>query len=92
MIGDDGMYHGQIILTMVSKPILKASEGPEYCQSDIKVAFGTMDAIKERDTSKKTIRNPYGAENSANLMRDDFIPRKYLTFLKLSHLEEKERC
>jgi hypothetical protein len=82
MIGDDGMYHGQIILTMVSKPILKASEGPEYCQSDIKVAFGTMDAIKERDTSKKTIRNPYGAENSANLMRDDFYSKKVFDVLE----------
>lgn len=82
MIGDDGMYHGQIILTMVSTPILKASEGPEYCQSDIKVAFGTMDGIKERDTSKKTIRNPYGAENSANLMRDDFYSKKVFDVLE----------
>lgn len=82
MIGVDGMYHGQIILTMVSTPILRTSEGPEYCQSDIKVAFGTMDGIKERDTSKKTIRNPYGAENSANLMRDDYYSKKVFDVLE----------
>lgn len=82
MIGNDGMYHGQIILTMVSAPILRPSEGPEYCQSDIKVAFGTMDGIKERDTSKKTIRNPYGAEDAANVMRDDLYKKQFFDVLE----------
>ena len=82
MIGDDGMYHGQIILTMVSTPILRSSEGPEYCQSDIKVAFGTMEGIKERDTSKRTIRNPYGAEDAANVMRDDLYKRQFFDVLE----------
>ena len=82
MIGDDGMYHGQIILTMVSTPILRSSEGPEYCQSDIKVAFGTMESIKERDTSKRTIRNPYGAEDAANVMRDDLYKRQFFDVLE----------
>ena len=82
MIGDDGMYHGQIILTMVSAPILRPSEGPEYCQSDIKVAFGTMEGIKERDTSKRTIRNPYGAEDAANVMRDDLYKKQFFDVLE----------
>lgn len=82
MIGDDGMYHGQIILTMVSSPILRPSEGPEYCQSDIKVAFGTMEGIKERDTSKRTIRNPYGAEDAANVMRDDLYKKQFFDVLE----------
>ncbi len=71
LIGEDGLYHGQIILTMVSSPMLRPSEGPEYCQSDIKVAFGTMDGIKERDTKKRTIRNPYGPDKNKNLMSED---------------------
>lgn len=82
MIGDDGMYHGQIILTMVSSPILRPSEGPEYCRSDIKVAFGTMEGIKERDTSKRTIRNPYGAEDAANVMRDDLYKKQFFDVLE----------
>lgn len=82
MIGEDGMYHGQIILTMVGAPILRPSEGPEYCQSDIKVAFGTMEGIKERDTSKKTIRNPYGAEDAANVMRDDLYKKQFFDVLE----------
>ena len=76
------MYHGQIILTMVSSPILRPSEGPEYCQSDIKVAFGTMEGIKERDTSKRTIRNPYGAEDAANVMRDDLYKKQFFDVLE----------
>lgn len=82
MIGTDGMYHGQIILTMVGAPILKSSEGPEYCQSDIKVAFGTMEGIKERDISKRTIRNPYGAENAANVMREDLYKKQFFDVLE----------
>lgn len=82
MIGDDGMYHGQIILTMVSSPILRPSEGPEYCQSDIKVAFGTMEGSKERDTAKRTIRNPYGAEDAANVMRDDLYKKQFFDVLE----------
>ncbi len=82
MIGDDGMYHGQIILTMVSSPILRPSEGPEYCQSDIKVAFGTMEGIKERDTSKRNIRNPYGADDAANVMRDDLYKKQFFDVLE----------
>ena len=82
MIGTDGMYHGQIILTMVCSPILRPSEGPEYCQSDIKVAFGTMDGIKKRDTSKRTIRNPHGAENAANVMRANFYKKRCFDVLE----------
>lgn len=82
MVGPDGLFHGQIILTMVSSPILRPSDGPEYCQSDIKVAFGTMERIKERDTTKRTIRNPYGAEDAANVMREDLYKRQFFDVLE----------
>ncbi|MCQ2549394.1 MAG: hypothetical protein MJ134_05065 [Lachnospiraceae bacterium] len=82
LIGADGFYHGQITLTVVSSPILKPSEGPEYCQSDIKVAFGTMDGILERDTTKRTIRNEYGAGDAKNIMNDSLYSSKYFDVLK----------
>lgn len=82
MVGPDGLFHGQLILTMVSSPILRASEGPEYCQSDIKVAFGTMEKIKARDTTKRTIRNPYGAEDAANIMRAYHYKSKFFDVLE----------
>ena len=81
MIGEDGLYHGQIILTIVSAPILRTSEGPEYCQSDIKVAFGTMEGIKERDTTKRTIRNQYGADDAANIMRENLYKKQFFDVL-----------
>lgn len=82
LIGSDGRYHGQIIVTMVSSPILRSSEGPEYCQSNINVAFGTMEDIKERDTSKRTIRNPYGAKDAKNLMHDSLYSSKVFDVLE----------
>lgn len=91
MIGDDGLYHGQIILTIVSAPILRSAEGPEYCQSDIKVAFGTMEGIKERDTSKRTIRNPYGADDAANIMRENLYKKQFFDVLNEGSEDSFER-
>ena len=82
LIGSDGRYHGQITVTMVSSPILRSSEGPEYCQSNINVAFGTMEDIKERDTSKRTVRNPYGAKDAKNLMKDNLYSSKVFDVLE----------
>lgn len=82
LVGPDGRFHGQIILTMVSSPILRPSEGPEYCQSDIKVAFGTMEDIQERDTSKRTVRNPYGAKDAKNLIHEALYSSKVFDILE----------
>lgn len=82
LVGDDGLFHGQITLTMVSAPLLRASEGPEYCQSNINVAFGTMEDIKERDTSKRTVRNPYGAKDAKNIMQDSLYRSKVFDILE----------
>lgn len=82
LIGDDGLFHGQITLTMVSAPILRSSEGPEYCQSDIQVGFGTMDGIKSRDTEKRTIRNPYGPDKNKNIMAESLYKKEIFDVLE----------
>ena len=41
-----------------------------------------MDGIKERDTSKKTIRSPYGADNAANVMRDGLYKKQFFDVLE----------
>mgnify|MGYP001643223628 FL=1 len=82
LIGDDGLFHGQITVTMVSAPLLRASEGPEYCQSNINVAFGTMEDIKDRDTSKRTIRNPIGAKDAKNIIQDSLYSSKVFDVLE----------
>lgn len=45
MVGDDGLFYGDITVTVVSDPILKGSEGTEYCQSDVEVLLQTYDHI-----------------------------------------------
>jgi hypothetical protein len=68
LVGADGRYHGQITMTVVHSPILRPSEGAEYCQSDIRVAFGTMEGIETRDISNPRIKNPYAPKSPKNIM------------------------
>lgn len=82
LIGSDGRYHGQITVTLVSSPILRSSEAAEYCQSNINVAFGTMEDIKERDTTKRTVRNPYGAKDAKNIIQDSLYSSKVFDVLE----------
>ena len=82
LIGSDGRYHGQITVTMVSAPILRSSEAAEYCQSNINVAFGTMEDIQERDTTKRTVRNPYGAKDAKNIIQDSLYSSKVFDVLE----------
>lgn len=90
LIGSDGRYHGQITVTMVSSPILRSSEASEYCQSNINVAFGTMEDIQERDTTKRTVRNPYGAKDAKNLMQNSLYSSKVFDVLE-SEIFGRER-
>lgn len=68
MVDENGYLYGNIQVTLVSKPMLNASQGAEYCQSNIKVMFGTYDSKTLRDTSKRNIKNPIGAEGRKNLL------------------------
>ena len=65
---DNGYYYGQLTVTLVSKPILNASQGAEYCQSNLKVMIGTYDNKTQRDITKRNIKNPIGAEGRKNLL------------------------
>ena len=76
LVDDEGFFYGQVTVTLVSSPILKAGQGSEYCQSNLKVSFGTYDERKPRDTSKPTIRNPIGMKNNQNLLITDIYTSK----------------
>ncbi|WP_214846090.1 S8 family peptidase [Exiguobacterium sp. S90] len=69
-------FTGQITLTMVNNPILQGGQGPEYCQSDIQVNFGTYDTKKARDISLSTIKNPIGREGGKNILISDIYSKK----------------
>ncbi len=64
LVDEDGYYYGQIILTLVSDPILAENQGAEYCQSNLDVMFGTYNEKTLRDTSKPSIKNPIGRDGS----------------------------
>lgn len=64
----DNYYNFQIIVTLVYDPILDATQGFEYCQSNIDVKFGSYDEKVPRDTTKNCILNPVGRSNAKNVL------------------------
>ncbi|MEG6520857.1 S8 family peptidase [Desulfotomaculum sp. 1211_IL3151] len=76
LIDKQDYYYGQILLTVVSNPILESGQGPEYCQSNIDVKFGTYDSKTRRDMTKKTIRNPIGRDGGQNLLNSSNYSKK----------------
>ena len=74
----DGIYTGQIVLTLAYDPILDPTQGGEYCQSDIGVKFGSFENKTERDTTKRTIINPIGRNDAVNLLLKDRYSKKKL--------------
>lgn len=92
LINESGVYDAQISVTLVCAPLLDPTQGPEYCQSDIKVSLGTYDKIKERDISKPYIKNEFGRDGNFNtLVPSNFSKRKlakYHSIIKTTH-EEK---
>lgn len=74
----DGEYTGQIVLTLAYNPILDASQGGEYCQSDIKVMFGSFEEKVLRDINRPTILNEIGRTDTLNLLLDTPYSRKRL--------------
>ena len=74
----DGYYRGQIIATLVYDPILDRTQGAEYCQSNVDVKFGSYDAKKDRDVSKRTILNPVGRAGSQNLFRENLYSKRLM--------------
>ena len=64
----DGYYKGQITLTAALSPLRAASQGSEYCQSDLEVKFGSFEAKTERDITQRTIMNLIGKKDQLNLL------------------------
>ena len=76
LVDKKGHYNAEIIVTFVNQQLLDDSQGKEYCQSDIEIAFGTYDSIISRDVSKSYIKNPIGRVNPMNILREDVYSRR----------------
>ncbi|MBO3272973.1 S8 family peptidase [Hymenobacter defluvii] len=68
LVNEDGQYYGEVILTLVAGAKLDGTQGAEYCQSNIKVAFGTYDTLSDRDMTKPGILNPNKREGGLNVL------------------------
>lgn len=75
MVDENGYYYGEVIVTLVSSPILSDTQGGEYCQSNLEVRLGTYDTLKPR--KGKTIRNEIGLDGSENLLKDGLYGTNY---------------
>ena len=80
MIDEDGYFYGEVTVTLVTSPVLEVSQGFEYCQSNIDVMFGSYDNKTVRDITKKTIKNPVGADNRQNLLAPHLYSKKVKNF------------
>ncbi len=75
LIDSDGYYYGDVTITLVTQPKLVASQGAEYCQSDIDVKFGTFDEIENKITTSRQ-RNEYGPDGFSNIL----LPAMFHTY------------
>ena len=76
LIDKKGFYNAEIIVTLVNQQVLDDSQGKEYCQSDLDVAFGTYDDITARDTKRSNIKNPIGRINSENVLKESLYSKR----------------
>lgn len=76
MIDNEGYFYGEVTVTLVAAPILEASQGAEYCQSNIDVMFGSYDEKVNRDTTKRTVKNPIGADGRQNVLSTAVYSKK----------------
>lgn len=77
LIDENGFFYGEIKVTLVANPVLREKQGAEYCQSNVKLQFGTYEDIKNRDTTKATILNPIGPDDPKNVMLDSNYGSKF---------------
>ena len=68
-----GHFTGKITITLITKPQLEPSQGRDYCQSELDIKFGTYSNLVKRDTTKRTVRNPYKLDASQNFLLASFV-------------------
>jgi hypothetical protein len=89
MVDADGYFYGEMTVTLVTSPILEASQGAEYCQSNIDVKVGTYDDKVERDMTNPLIKNPIGADGRQNILAMTNYSKKASTDLDTPFATER---
>lgn len=88
LVDDTGHFYGEIIVTVCTDPILKASEGTEYCQTDVDVKIETHSGneyfVLGAVGTPKTYRNAYRlGKPVVNVLAKDNYSKKTFSTEKL---------
>ena len=88
LVDEDGYFYGDIIVTLVTDPILKPSEGSEYCQTDVDVKIETHQGsryfVLGAAGTPKTYRNAYRlGKPTVNVLAKDNYSSKTFNIITL---------
>ena len=77
MVDDEGYYYGDITVTLAVDPVLIASQGCEYCQSQVNVFLDTFNQVDHVNLSQSPMmRNEARmSKDSANVLNDSYYKR-----------------
>jgi hypothetical protein len=89
LIDDDGYFYGEVKITLVAQPVLREKQGAEYCQSNLDLMFGTYENIKDRDTTKSNILNPFGPDDTQNILLDSNYKSAYIKDTESDYARER---
>lgn len=91
---NDGHFIGEVIVTVVTNPILRKTEKSEYCQSDVKVALQSYDridyVIPGAAGTPRTYRNSERLVNPKNILTKDLY--KASSFRSTNPIERTVIC
>ncbi|QNA45853.1 S8 family peptidase [Lacibacter sediminis] len=76
MVDEEGYFYGEVTITLATSPILDASQGAEYCQSNMDVYFGSYDEKVDRDITLPHIKNPIKPEGNKNLLDEGIYSKR----------------
>ncbi len=89
LIDDEGHFYGEVKVTLVAQPVLREKQGAEYCQSNLDLMFGTYENIKDRDTTKSNILNPFGPDDTQNVLLDSNYKSAYIKDTESDYARER---
>lgn len=90
LVNENDHFYGDITVTVVTDPILKATEGSEYCQSDVEVLLQTYDRTQYYTLgavgTSPMYRNSIRLVNPRNMLAKDLYSQKAR---KSEYMEER---
>ena len=94
LVDESGNLNGIVTVTVVTDPILKASEGNEYCQTDIEVKLGPINNVNHFEvgavTTPRHYRNEERIESLHNILTRSSYSKKQSVQMSERNLIKEE--